>query len=169
MKEELKLVKIDYRYCDYLRRYDKKVSYNSGSKELRPFIGVLLYVENFKYFAPLSSPKIKHLKMKNNVDFLKIDNGKLGAINFNNMLPVLEQNIKLLDLNKVCENKEESKYQKMLKTQLYWLNRHNKSLFKHAKNLYDSYLNDKLPIKIKERCCNFSILEEKCLEYNKNK
>ena len=107
--------------------------------------------------------------MKNNVDFLKIDNGKLGAINFNNMLPVLEQNIKLLDLNKVCENKEESKYQKMLKTQLYWLNRHNKSLFKHAKNLYDSYLNDKLPIKIKERCCNFSILEEKCLEYNKNK
>lgn len=41
-----------------------------------------------KYFAPLSSPKQKHLKMKNDIDFYKLSNGKLGAINFNNMIPV---------------------------------------------------------------------------------
>lgn len=41
------------------------------------------------YFAPLSSPKPKHLKLKSKLDFLKIDNGKLGAIN--NMLPVTKK------------------------------------------------------------------------------
>lgn len=36
-----KLVKIDYMYCDYLRKYDKRVVYNKGKKELRPFIEVI--------------------------------------------------------------------------------------------------------------------------------
>ena len=42
-------------------------------KENRPFIGVLFQVENCKYFAPLSSPKLKHLKMiiKLPVNFLR--------------------------------------------------------------------------------------------------
>jgi len=52
------------------------------------------------YFAPLSSPKPKHLKIKSKLDFLKIDNGKLGAINFNNMLPFTENNIIKIDLDK---------------------------------------------------------------------
>lgn len=38
------------------------------------------------YFAPLSSLKAKHLKLKSKLDFLKIDNGKLAAISFNNCL-----------------------------------------------------------------------------------
>lgn len=28
----LKLVKVSYKYCDYLRQYDYRVPYNSGSK-----------------------------------------------------------------------------------------------------------------------------------------
>lgn len=36
-------------------------------------------------FAPLSSPKPKYQKLKSKLDFLKIDNCKLGAINFNNI------------------------------------------------------------------------------------
>ena len=37
------------------------------------------------------------------------DNGKLGAINFNNMLPVAERNIIRLDLDKECLTKSEEK------------------------------------------------------------
>ncbi|MBR3897911.1 MAG: type III toxin-antitoxin system ToxN/AbiQ family toxin [Bacilli bacterium] len=82
MKRKLTLVKLDYKYCDYLRKYDKKVPYNYGAKELRPFIGVLFKIKSFMYFAPLSSPKPKHTKLKNKLDLLKIDDGKLGIINF---------------------------------------------------------------------------------------
>ena len=61
---------------------------NQNAKNNRPFVGILFKVNNFFYFAPLTSPKKKHIKLKNKIDFLKIDNGILGAINFNNMIPV---------------------------------------------------------------------------------
>ena len=38
---------------------------------MRPYIGVLFEVDNSKYFAPLSSPKPKHLKLKTKLDFMR--------------------------------------------------------------------------------------------------
>lgn len=99
-------------------------------------------------------------------DFLKLDNGKLGAINFNNMLPVQEYNITLINLNEKCFNKSEEKYQKLLIEQIYWLNRNNEKLHERSKKLYNKYINKKLDEKIMNRCCNFKLLEIKCLEYN---
>ena len=104
-----KIVKVDYKYCDYLRMFDSKVSYNSSSKELRPFVGILFIVNGCEYFAPLSSPKIKHIHMKNNVDVVKIDNGNYGVVNFNNMIPVTSNNYELIDLNAAPKNTNELK------------------------------------------------------------
>ena len=162
--EELKLVVIDKDYCDYLRKYDNKVPYNFAKKQNRPFVGVLFNIGKIKYFAPLSSPKPKHLKMHNNIDFLKIDKGNLGAINFNNMIPVLNNNITLLNLESKYLSKEE--YKLLLKKQIRWLNRHNYQVFNKSKHLYNMYNNNHLDKNIAKRCCNFKLLEEKCLEYN---
>ena len=46
MYKNFKIVKVDSKYCNYLRKYDDKVSYNAGIKELRPFVGVLFNVNN---------------------------------------------------------------------------------------------------------------------------
>jgi len=166
--DNLILVRLDTEYCDYLRQFDDKVPYNYNEKELRPFVGVLFEVYNCMYFAPLSSPKVKHLKLKTKLDFLKIDNGKLGAINFNNMLPVTEKNIVKLDLDKECLTNSEEKYIKLLKEQIYWLNRNDEKIYGRSKKLYDKYVSGKLDSSITKRCCNFKLLEEKCIEYNKN-
>lgn len=64
MNNGFKIVKIDYKYCDYLRMFDSKVPYNAGSKELRPFVGILFMIDDMEYFAPLSSPKPKHKIIK---------------------------------------------------------------------------------------------------------
>ena len=93
-----------------------------------------------KYFAPLSSPKPKHKTMKTTLDFLKIAGGDLGAINFNNMLPVTDKNIIKLDLDKECLTKTEEKYTKMLKEQIFWLNRNDDKLYGRSKKLYDKYV-----------------------------
>ena len=84
----LKIVRVNSDYCDYLRKYDNKVSYNKFEKELRPFIGILFKIDTCEYFAPLSSPKPKHKKMKNTVDLFKIKNEELGAVSINTMIPV---------------------------------------------------------------------------------
>ena len=85
---KLNIYTINEKYIRYLKKYDKKVPECFDKKSNRPFIGIILNINNILYFAPFTSPKRKHLKMKNKIDFLKIDNGKLGAINFNNMIPV---------------------------------------------------------------------------------
>lgn len=139
MKSELKLVKLDVDYCNYLRKFDSRVPYNFNGKEARPFVGVLFEINNCKYFAPLSSPKPKHLKIKNKIDFLRLDNGKFGAINFNNMLPVKDANIVILNLDKKYHTKEESNYQKLLKEQIYWLNRNDEKLYNRSNKIYKDY------------------------------
>ena len=163
----LRIVRIDSDYCDYLRKYDNKVAYNKFEKELRPFIGILFKIDECEYFAPLSSPKPKHKKMKNKLDFLKIDNGELGAVNFNNMIPVLEKCYCLVNLNKKTLTLEEYKYQKLLKEQLAWLNSNYIQIYNKSYKLYQLYNNGKIPDNIKNRCCNFKLLEEKCKKYKK--
>lgn len=162
---KLKMVRVNSEYCDYLREYDNKVSYNKYEKELRPFIGILFKIETCEYFAPLASPKPKHKKMKNSIDFFKIKNGELGAVNFNNMIPVKEDNYSLVDLDKEALTVVELKYQKLLREQLNWLNANYYQIKNKAFKLYQMYISDKLPENIRERCCNFKLLEEKCIEY----
>ena len=101
IKRELKLAIINEKYVKFLSQAEPKVPYNSGNKKGRPFIGIIFDIENSHYFAPLSSPKEKHKYMPNNLDFLKINNGKSGVINFNNMIPVLESEIFIIEIDKI--------------------------------------------------------------------
>ena len=167
MIKNIKIVRVNSDYCDYLRKYDNKVSYNRYEKELRPFIGILFQINDCEYFAPLSSPKLKHKNMKNTIDFFKIKEGELGAVNFNNMIPVKEKDYTLVDLNKETLTISELKYQKLLLEQLNWLNANYYQVKNKAFKLYKLYNNEKLPQNIKKRCCNFKLLEEKCIEYDK--
>lgn len=168
MIRNFKIVKVDYKYCDYLRKFDSRVSYNAGIKELRPFIGILFEVNSCEYFAPLSSPKVKHMNMKNNLDIVKINGGRYGVVNFNNMIPVTSKNYELFDLNAIPKDTYELKRQNLLKSQLLWLNKNIKNVKGKALNLYDKYKKGRLDERIKSRCCDFILLEEKCKEYNKN-
>lgn len=162
-----KIVRIDTDYCDYLRRFDSKVIYNKGTKKLRPFIGVLFKIDKWEYFAPLSSPKPKYKHMHNTLDFFKIKNGELGAINFNNMLPVMKNNYVEIDLYTKTSNLQEQKYQKMLKEQLSWLNANKEQIKNRSYRLYLKYQTNKLSANIKKRCCNYPLLESKSIEFNK--
>ena len=169
MYKNFKIVKVNSEYCDYLRKFDSKVSYNAGSKILRPFIGILFKIGKIEYFAPLSSPKSKHKKLKNTIDIVKIKNGEYGVVNFNNMIPVSNDNYIEFDLNKKCKDKSEMHRIELMKNQLRWLTENKNSIYKKSKLLYMLYKNDKLPKNVKDRCCNFSLLEIKCKEYNLNK
>ncbi len=151
----------------FLRTFDSRVPYNADAKKLRPFIGILFRVHDIDYFAPLSSPKTKHRRMNDTIDFMKIDHGELGAINFNNMIPVTPANYQEIPLNEVPDDMGEYFRYALLKNQLRWLNKHKDEIYKKSRLLYEQYKKDKLPFHVKTRCCNYLVLEEKCLEYNK--
>jgi len=54
--------------------------------------------------------------MKNNIDFLKINNGRDGVINLNNMIPIPYQYYYKIDINE--EIKKDKKYGLILKYQI---------------------------------------------------
>ena len=128
---------------------------------------MLFKVNNCKYFAPLSSPKPKHKTLKNTLDLVKINEGHYGVINFNNMIPVQKDNYIEFDLNKNTNDKNEKARLELLKNQLRWLTKNKKLIVKKSKLLYKLYKNNFLPKNVKDRCCNFILLEEKSKEYNK--
>ncbi len=165
MYKRLQIVKINSEYCNYLRKFDNKVPYNAGTKELRPFIGVLFSIERQEYFAPLSSPKVKHKTLKNTLDLIKIDKGNYGVIKFNNMIPVTKDDYEIFDLNKKSNDKKEIFRIELLKNQLRWLTTNRKEIYTKSKLLYSLYKTGKLPKNVKDRCCNFILLEEKCKLY----
>ncbi|WP_242860892.1 type III toxin-antitoxin system ToxN/AbiQ family toxin, partial [Defluviitalea phaphyphila] len=114
---------VDEKYCEFLRKIDFHVPYIKNEKSKRPFIGVVFKINSMNYYAPLTSPKPKHLKMKNQDDFLKIDSGRLGAINLNNMIPIhntflTKVNVKVFS----TDTKETINYKNLLINQLSWCN-----------------------------------------------
>ena len=56
MQERLKFYTVNDEYIQYLSDFDKHVSWNKEQK--RPYIGVVLKVEEKLYFAPLYSYKL---------------------------------------------------------------------------------------------------------------
>lgn len=148
---------VDSEYCDYLR------------KSTRPFIGIVFEINGFNYYAPLSSPKPKHLHMKNQIDFLKIKDGIWGAINFNNMIPVpasclIKVKMRIIE----TDSKADIEYKNLLSNQLSWCNSNKATILKQAKKLYNIITSDKAWSNLSNRCCKFSINESHCLEYSKN-
>lgn len=110
----------------------------------RSFIGVLFEINNIEYFALLSSPKPKHINMHSSMDFIKIDDGKLGVINLNNMIPVKEGLYNIIDLNNFPPDKQSQLYYYLLNKQYKWINSHGIQITKKSKRLYDLYIQNKL-------------------------
>jgi len=161
------IVRVDSKYCDYLRKFDFRVPYNKENANLRPFVGILFSIHDKEYFAPLSSPKTKHLKMRNTIDFIRIAEGKYGAINFNNMIPIKKDSYEIINLNEKCNSKKEKLYKELLINQYTWLNINMRLVKNKAANLYRLYVEGRLSSNIKDRCCNYPLLEEKCDLYKR--
>lgn len=154
----LRLYRIDPNYCKFLEKTDPLIPNIQNAKSTRPFVGIVLSIDGYEYYAPLTSPKAKHKKMKNYIDFHKIDGGNLGAINFNNMIPVHETFLKEIEL-KFSENDstEDFQYKILLQKQITWCNAHRDVIEKKAKTLYRLMMDETIPEIIKHRCCDFKL------------
>lgn len=160
----MKLYHIKDSYISFLKKLDSKVSNNK--EETRPYIGVVLEINGIKYYAPLSSPKPKHNKMKNAKDFRKISGGKYGAINFNNMIPVPEEALIDFDISK----EEDVKYRRLLQNQYQAISKDEKAIISTATKLRKILISEDTTVtdadkRIKDRCCNIKVLEKKYKEY----
>lgn len=151
-------------YIDYLRSFDQRIYDNKG--KTRPYVGVLFSISSYNYYACLSSPKPKHKSMRNTKDFRKINNGVWGAINFNYMIPVPQSELSVIDIGNI----QDVKYRRLLQNQYNFIKNDWSNIEQTAFSLYQLCNNDdkkltKHDITVKNRCCDFKLLEKKCKEY----
>ena len=117
---DINLYHINNDYLNYLRAFDDRIPYNKIGG--RPFVGIVLRINDTVYFAPMHSPKPKYLSMRPNLDFFKLADGKLGIINLNNMIPVPSDQVTPIIFAEI----EDEKYRALLIRQYSIIDRNKK-------------------------------------------
>lgn len=160
----MKLYNVDDKYVEYLKSYDPKVQSNKVETRTqeKPYVGIVLSVENHQYFVPLSSPKEKHNNMSNKIDFIKVESSEklYAVINLNNMIPVKDEALKYININEI----EDKKYKSLLNNEYRAIKSIQEEIISNASKLYHLVTVNKNENLI-NRCCNFKLLEEASDKY----
>lgn len=165
--EELLFYVVDKNYIKYLSKFEKHVSYNKDETgHSRPYLGIVLKIDNYNYFVPLYSYKEHYSKYKNNPSFFFIYDRKirpLAIIKFSAMIPV-PSNFNVISLLEY--NEQDKKYKDLISAEYRYINSNKEEIYKRANKMYIAVTKHKNNF-LKTISCNFKLLEEKCVEYEK--
>ncbi len=163
-KDKLKWYIADKEYVNYLRKFDNKVENIDYNEKLKPYIGILITINKFNYYVPISSAKEKHYNMREGIDFIKIKKEEkiIGVLNLNNMIPILNDNVRILQYREIefyrkfANDKEKRLYIAFLSFELSLINSKIEKIKKSAEKLYNEKLKNP-GSNISKRCCNFKL------------
>lgn len=159
--DDIKIYEIDADYINYLVSNEPHIFHNSKEGQLnkRKYIGVVLHINDFDYFAPLSSHKAKHDNMKETLDFIKVKD--YAVINLNNMFPVPIDKCYFVDF----KNIEDVKYRSLLLSEYRFIKKVQNKIRKNAEAVYKHKLRYENGTTLARRCNDFALLESACVKY----
>lgn len=169
-------VNIRNQYLEYLNQNGDRqvpIEHSEQGRRKRPYIGILLTGRSgMDYVLPLTSPKPKHQRMRSSMDFHRLDSGRLGAVNINNMIPVLDENdYTMIDLDGMLHrhlNTADRMYYYLLKQQKTWIEENGQCpILQHkAEKLHEKFCDGSLNRPIASRCVDFVKVEEAARMYH---
>jgi protein AbiQ len=167
---------VDPAYLEYLHQADCEVYYSPACKNGRkPFVGMLVGIENYHYFTPLTSARKKHARWPNVskeyfLVYEKVPAGRLfpadvlkpfsseenlhilSVLDLRKMIPVPEGFCRQIDFKS-----QDSKYRKLLEKEFEFCSGVQASVLRRAEELY---LEQKHTGMVYKTHCNFSLLEQ---------
>ncbi len=148
-----KIYEVNPQYIDFLVLHALHLFQNKqpGQHNERKYIGIVLIVNGMNYFAPLSSFKTKHKKMKNGLDFIKI--GDYAVINLNNMFPVPDGEYTYVDIPTV----KNPQYRKLLMSEYRIIRKLQDKIMKNAAEVYKHKIRKGNTTALAKRCNDFSL------------
>ena len=159
MNKRLKIYEVKSEYIQYLGNYQKHLFLHTNEKDKRKYIGIVFQINGINYFAPLSSYKTKHVKMRESVDFIKIKD--YAVINLNNMIPIPQSQIVEIDINK----EKDLSYRYLLQAESREINRQKNRIRKNAEIVYSHKIHNGDSTALAKRTNDFKLLEKLCREY----
>lgn len=160
--DNIKFYEISESYVDFLSPHAPHLFHNSKREQAntRKYLGIVLSVNGMDYFAPLSSFKQKHEKMKESMDFLKV--GRYAVINLNNMFPAPEKECHYVDFSAIA-NKV---YKDLLMAEYRIIKQMQDKIRKRAGQLYHHKQQNGNNTPLAKRCNDFGSLEELCKKWD---
>ena len=157
----LKFYEVDSEYIKYLKENgDEKIPNIEYKKHKKFFCGIVLTINNFNYFAPVSS-----YNKKVHTSFLIMDKDKetkklkaISSLRFSFMFPCPIEYLSQKDFSK-----EDEKYRNLLRKELRYCNKNREKIKKLANKVYKLGLKEETRKKF--NICNFKKLEETYFRY----
>ncbi len=179
----LALYTVSDKYIDYLRNavpivYD---SHKEDRVHERKYIGIVIQIGEFSYFAPLSSPKPKDympdgktirrssLTILRIVRYAKEKQYLLGTVRLSNMIPVPASEICPYDIHLEAD----MRYRDVVTNELYWIEHNDTQIIRAAKRVYNmkthegEIRNDK-NAKTLDAIVPFFELQQLCTDWHSN-
>lgn len=173
--KEFKLYSISDEYVEWLREdfpnvYSNKVNARTHT---RKYLGVVLHIDRYNYYIPMSSPKNSDYQMagkdkvirKSIIPIIRIvvknAAGKKelkGTLRISHMIPVPASELELYDL----ENEEDSNYKELVQNEMIFIRKNREKIMDNAKLLYkQKAMNDTTAGYVKS-ALDYYALEARC-------
>ena len=169
---KLNLYNISDDYIDYLRKFENKVYDNKEEIRIqqRKYLGVVLSINNYNYFIPMSSPKnTDYINKEKNIIRadtktiirMKSNNRLLGTLRISNMIPVPIEELEPYQIH----NEKDAKYRELIIAEIRYINEITNKIIKNAKLVYEQKIKGMNNIGYIKNSVDFSLLEGKCREW----
>ena len=155
---KLNLYSVSDKYIKYLRQFDERIYDNKEDirTQTRKYLGIVLTVNDFNYYIPMSSPKKS--------DYIEYDSDRLyGTLRISNMIPVPITELEPY----VISNERNKKYKEVILGELRYINNNSEKIMKNAEIVYKQKLKNE-EIGYIKNTVNFKLLEEKLKKWNKS-
>jgi protein AbiQ len=155
---KLRIYGVKENYIKYLSQYQNHIYEHKGEFG-RKYLGVVLEINGFKYFAPMSSFKPKHKSMHDSTNFIKIKD--YAVININNMIPVPKSQIEVIDINK----EKNKSYKFLLQAESREINKQRVRIRKNARIVYNHKKSNGNSTALSRITNDFDLLERLCRDF----
>ena len=170
----LSFYKINETYIESLQIIDPDVRISTGDKRTRPYVGIVLTIQDRLFFAPLSSPaKFPNTLNSNELQIAKakksniekrrisikvISNKQVHLCNviIGKIIPVPKSQITEISINNLLASaiSSERKYGDLLQKEYYAINAMKNIIYNKALRFYTKSLTNPLPKHNKTHCVN---------------
>lgn len=157
----LNIFEIDTSYIQFLSTFEQHIFRNKKITQCfsRKYVGIILKINGFDYFAPLSSFKVKHKRLTETIDFIKL--GTYSVINLNNMFPAPITLCKQVHISSL----QNDHYKNLVRAEYRIIRQKSQVILENAKAVYKHKMTNDGKSKLSQRCNDFQLLEEKCQEF----
>ena len=171
---KLNLYSVSDKYIKYLMQFDNRIYDNKEDSRTykRKYVGVVLTINGFNYYVPMSSPKRsdyidyeKKIIRKDTKTIIRIhEGGRLyGTLRISNMIPVPITELEPY----IIADEKDLKYKQVILGELRYINRNTEKIVKYAKIVYNQKVKN-IDIGYIKNTVNFKVLEEKLNAWNDN-